>query len=90
MNSLQFSLTMQDFMEAPRNIPLCHFVYTVAAPYRAAQGEIQKKTPRWQPRGHDTQSFRPLVQEEEVSSRGRLLARPVRVNSILPRQLAIG
>src|SRR2546427_12390428 len=27
-----------------------------------------RKTPRWQPRGHDTQSFRPLVQEEEVSS----------------------
>ena len=26
-------------------------------------GEIQK-TPRWQPRGCDTQSFRPLVQEE--------------------------
>ena len=23
-----------------------------------------RKTPRWQPRGHDTQSFRPLVQEE--------------------------
>jgi len=23
-----------------------------------------RKTPRWQPRGHDTQSYRPLVQEE--------------------------
>src|ERR1700745_1743218 len=31
-----------------------------------------RKTPRWQPRGHDTQFFRPLVQEEEVSSRGSL------------------
>lgn len=25
------------------------------------------KTPRWQPRGRDTHSFRPLVQEEKVS-----------------------
>lgn len=77
-------------MEAQRNIPLCHFVYTGAAPYRAAQGEIQQKTPRWQPRGYDTQFFRPLVQEEEVSSRGRLPVRHLRVNSILLRQLAIG
>jgi hypothetical protein len=33
---------------------------------RQAKG-IKRKTPRWQPRGDDTQSFRPLVQEEEVS-----------------------
>src|SRR5579871_6995969 len=26
-----------------------------------------RKTPRWQPRGRDTHSFRPLVQEEKVS-----------------------
>src|SRR5207302_4167469 len=39
-----------------------------------------RKTPRWQPRGHDTQSFRPLVQEELVSSRARVLVRPMRVN----------
>src|SRR2546425_10532145 len=33
----------------------------------AVLGEILKKTPRWQPRGRDTQSFRPLVQEEKRS-----------------------
>ncbi len=44
-----------------------------------------RETPRWQPRGHDTQSFRPLVQEEEVSSRARVLARRLRVNSLEPR-----
>src|SRR5882757_7277758 len=43
-----------------------------------------RKTPRWQPRGHDTQSFRPLVQEEEVSSRARVLVRRLRVNSLWP------
>src|SRR2546429_6370029 len=43
-----------------------------------------RKTPRWQPRGHDTQSFRPLVQEELVSSRARVLVRPMRVNYLLP------
>src|SRR5256886_15178268 len=78
------------FYRGQRNIPPCHFVYTGAAPYRAAQGEIQKKPPRWQPRGYDTQFFRPLVQEEEVSSRVRLPVQRLRVNSILPRQLAIG
>ena len=35
----------QIFMEAGRNIPPRNFVYTGTAPYRAAQGEIQKKTP---------------------------------------------
>jgi hypothetical protein len=40
-----------------------------------------RKTPRWQPRGHDTPSFRPLVQEEQVSSRASVLVRHVRVNS---------
>src|SRR5437016_13246564 len=43
-----------------------------------------RKTPRWQPRGHDTQSFRPLVQEELVSSRARGLVRPMRVNTLSP------
>jgi len=33
------------FMEARRNILRWNFVYTGAAPYRAAQGEIQKKNP---------------------------------------------
>src|SRR2546430_4225280 len=42
-----------------------------------------RKPRRWQPRGHDTQSFRPLVQEELVSSRARVLVRPMRVNSCL-------
>src|SRR5207248_11228428 len=53
------SCTFGRFYRAQRNIPRCHFVYTGAAPYRAAQGEIQKKPPRWQPRGYDTQFFRP-------------------------------
>jgi hypothetical protein len=43
-----------------------------------------RKTPRWQPRGCDTQSFRPLVQEEEVSSRARVLVRRLCVNCIWP------
>jgi hypothetical protein len=87
--SLPFA-SLKNFIGARRNIPLRKFVYTGAAPYRAAQGEIQKKTPRWQPRGYDTQFFRPLVQEEEVSSRGSLPVRRLRVNSILPGQPAIG
>jgi len=78
------------FMEARRNIHRRKFVYTGAAPYRAAQGEIQKK-PRGGSRGvRDTQFFRPLVQEEEVSSRARLPVLLLRVNSILLRQPAIG
>jgi hypothetical protein len=45
---------------------------------------VQKK-PRGGSRGvNDTQFFRPLVQEEEVSSRARLLVPRLRVNSILP------
>jgi hypothetical protein len=56
MNPAQFSARSQDFMEARRNIPSCNFVYTGAAPYRAAQGEIQKK-PRGGSRGVMTRSF---------------------------------
>jgi hypothetical protein len=52
----QFFASLQNFMEARRNIPLRHFVYTGAAPYRAAQGEIQKK-PRGGSRGVMTRSF---------------------------------
>src|SRR6266436_4087529 len=74
----------QEFLAGPRNILPERFVYTGAARNAAVLGEILKKTPRWQPRGCDTQSFRPLVQEEKVSSRARLLARRARVNSIWP------
>ncbi len=74
----------QEFLARPRNILRERFVYTGAARNAAVLGEILKKTPRWQPRGRDTQSFRPLVQEEKVSSPGRLLARRARVNSIWP------
>jgi hypothetical protein len=56
ISSPQIPAFLQDFMEARRNIRLCHFVYTVAAPYRAAQGEIQKK-PRGGSRGVMTRSF---------------------------------
>jgi hypothetical protein len=52
----QFSAPLQNFMRARRNIPLRHFVYTGAAPYRAAQGETQKK-PRGGSRGAVTRSF---------------------------------
>ena len=43
---------------------------------------ITRKTPRWQPRGDDTQSFRPLVQEERGVLRVRLLALSTRVNTL--------
>jgi len=36
--------------------------------FDSCTGQDSEKTPRWQPRGCDTQSFRPLVQEEVVSS----------------------
>src|SRR5712691_2911705 len=74
----------QEFLAGPRNILPERFVYTGAARNAAVLGEILKKNPRWQPRGRDTQSFRPLVQEEKVSSRARLLARRARVNSFWP------
>jgi hypothetical protein len=48
---------------------------------RWARGS-KRKTPRWQPRGDDTQSFRPLVQEERGVLRVRLLALRTRVNSV--------
>jgi hypothetical protein len=48
---------------------------------RQARG-ITRKTPRWQPRGDDTQSFRPLVQEERGVLRVRLLAPGTRVNTL--------
>jgi hypothetical protein len=44
--------------------------------------ESKEKTPRWQPRGDDTQSFRPLVQEERGVLRVRLLALSTRVNTL--------
>src|ERR1700723_2350435 len=52
--------------------------------------EITRKTPRWQPRGDDTQSFRPLVQEERGVLRVRLLALSTRVNTLFRlRQLHV-
>src|SRR5215467_10436247 len=52
----RFSASLQDFIAAPRNIPLRYFVYTGAAPYWAAQGESEKK-PRGGSRGVLTRSF---------------------------------
>jgi hypothetical protein len=52
---------------------------------RAALGSQRssRKTPRWQPRGRDTHSFRPLVQEEKVSF-GEIYSSPCpRVNLCL-------
>jgi hypothetical protein len=37
-----FFASLQDFTEAPRNIPRWKFVYTDAAPYRAAQARFRK------------------------------------------------
>jgi hypothetical protein len=70
---------------------LFRFSETFSEPYssigvqlsRAVQGQ-NWKAPRWQPRGCDTQSFRPLVQEEVVSSGARVLVHRLRVNSIWP------
>ncbi len=75
--------------DAPRNIHRGHLVYTSAAREAAqARQSIQRKTPRWQPRGDDTQSFRPLVQEERGVLRVRLLAHSTRVNTLFSlRQL---
>src|SRR5579864_2396892 len=65
-----------------RNIQGGSFVYTSAAACDAARDWIVK-TPRWQPRGHDTQSFRPLVQEEVVSA-GRDYSSFERVSILQP------
>ena len=46
------------------------------------KARLKVRTPRWQPRGRDTSSFRPLVQEEVVSSSGRVLVPRPRVNSV--------
>src|SRR6266403_3708339 len=66
--SLRLRGAAENLWPKRRNIREAAFVYTGADRYAAALGEIQKKTPRWQPRGYDTQSFRPLIQEEVVSS----------------------
>ena len=54
---------------------------------RAALGQSEissRKTPRWQPRGRDTHSFRPLVQEEKVSFGEIYSSLYPRVNSVCP------
>jgi hypothetical protein len=48
------------------------------------------KTPRWQPRGHDTHSFRPLVQEEKVSFGEIYSPLCPRVNSVCLLQVVYG
>ena len=79
-----FSAGAKKFPAGPRNILPERFVYTGAARNAAVLGEIQKK-PRGGSRGVVTRSLSGrLVQEEEVSSRARLLARRARVNSIWP------
>jgi hypothetical protein len=57
---------------APRNIHVGTFVYTSAAGDLSCSG-FTEETPRWQPRGVDTQSFRPLVQEERCVLQASLL-----------------
>jgi hypothetical protein len=48
------------------------------------------KTPRWQPRGRDTHSFRPLVQEEKVSFGEIYSPLCLRVNSVCLLQVVYG
>jgi hypothetical protein len=52
----QFGVVIEHFIPLRRNIRKWHFVYTGAAGYRAAQGEIQKK-PRGGSRGVMTRSL---------------------------------
>jgi hypothetical protein len=80
--SLSFRFAGPIFTGRPRNIPISTFVYWGAAASSAVRGKMQK-TPRWQPRGRDTQFFRPLLQEEEVSSPATLLDLRLRVNFFL-------
>jgi len=55
-------------------------IHVQPAELRRQARAFTRKTPRWQPRGGDTQSFRPLVQEERGVLRVRLLAPSTRVN----------
>jgi len=57
-------------------------IHVQPAELRRQARAITRKTPRWQPRGDDTQSFRPLVQEERGVLRVRLLAPSTRVNTV--------
>jgi len=69
----------------PRNIPGGLFVYTSAAGNEAVPGKPEKpklKTPRWQPRGGDTQVFPAVSPGRGGVFEARLLARGTRVNSL--------
>src|SRR5215467_16032400 len=79
----QFSASLQYFYECPAKHSTSFFRLYRRSPLAGCSRRDSEKTPRWQPRGHDTQFFRPLVQEEEVSSRASVLVRRLRVNSIL-------
>jgi hypothetical protein len=57
-------------------------IHVQPAEQRRQTRGIGRKTPRWQPRGNDTQSFRPLVQEERGVLRVRVLALSTRVNTV--------
>ena len=57
-------------------------IHVQPAELRRQARAITRETPRWQPRGDDTQSFRPLVQEERGVLRVRLLAPSTRVNTL--------
>jgi len=60
---------MQKFFESRETFAGGASSIRVQPERRAALGRQRssRKTPRWQPRGRDTHSFRPLVQEEKVS-----------------------
>ena len=73
------------FLLPPRNIRGGLFVYTSAAGNEAVPGKSEKpklKTPRWQPRGGDTQVFPAVSPGRGGVFVARLLARGTRVNSL--------
>ena len=73
------------FLLPRRNIRGGLFVYTSAAGNEAVPGKSEKpklKTPRWQPRGGDTQIFPAVSPGRGGVFEARLLARGTRVNSL--------
>src|SRR5579883_890442 len=70
------------FFACSRNIRAGPFVYTGCSGFEFFGW--QEKTPRWQPRGDDTQSFRPFVQEEKVSC-GRAYSARAPVSTASPK-----
>jgi hypothetical protein len=83
---------MQKFFESHETFAWGHSSIRVQPERRAALGQSEfssRKTPRWQPRGRDTHSFRPLVQEEKVSFGEGYSSLCLRVNSVQPAAVVL-